>query len=119
MESAAVYTRAMLFRFLKVKKAIKEARQNPGGFAGGEVVDVLLGLLWIPIILALAVLVLFFLLGFTTVLGGPFGLFKVLFILAVIIALVLFSIIRPIIRLVRRGTKRAVDTAANVIRKRL
>ncbi len=88
---------------------IKEGRRDPGGLAGDETKDVLIGLLLIPALGILLWLALMFILGFTTLLGGPMGFFKFIFILSLIGTVVLGTIVRKLLGLVRRGTKQVVD----------
>ena len=95
---------------------VKEARRDPGGFVGGEVAEAAMGLIMIPIVIALAGLILFFILGFTTLLGGPMLFFKILFVIGVFVSLILYMIIRPILRIIRRGAKRAVDAGVRTVR---
>ncbi len=108
----------MLFKLLKIRKATKEIKQDAGGFVAGEVAETVIeGLLLIPGLIALGALVLFFILGFTTLLGGPMGFFKFLFILSVVVLLSIIAMLRPIIRLLKRGTKRAVDHTVSKIKE--
>lgn len=88
---------------------VKEARQDPGKFAAGEAAEFAIGLLVVPMVIVLCALALFFILGFTTLLGGPMGLFKVLFVLGFFVSLVIVLILRPVVRFLRRTTRRAVD----------
>lgn len=108
----------MLFKLLKLRKNVKEVRKDPGGFAAGEAAGAVIEtVLLVPGLIALFGLVLFFILGFTTLLGGPMGFFKFLFIFGVFVLLVIIAMLRPIIRLLKRGTKRAVDAGVRTIKE--
>ncbi len=103
-----VYNASMLFRFLKIRKMIQEARQDPGKLAGDETKDMILGILILPAIGIFLWLALMFILGFTTLLGGPMGFFKFVFIVSVVGTVVLVSIVRKLLALVHRGARYAV-----------
>ncbi len=117
-DSAAgfLYTREMLFKLLRIRKTAKEIRQDTGGFVAGEVAETAIGILIIPGIVIVLFLALFFILGFTNLLGGPMGFFKFLFILGLVVSLGIVAILRPIIRLLKRGTKRAVDAGIKEVK---
>ena len=106
----------MLFRLFRIRKTVREVQKDAGGFAGDEVVGLFAGLLMIPVLLVLGALILFFLLGFTTLIGGPFGLFKVLFIVGAFVSFFIFIILRPIVLFFKKGTKRVVDQGIKTVR---
>lgn len=93
---------------------VREGKEDPGKLAGGEVGDLILGLAILPGIVTLTVLVLLFLLSFTTVLGGPFGLAKFFFWVILFGSVILGYTIVTLTRLARRMTKRAVDDTVKV-----
>lgn len=97
------------FKIFKIRKLVKEARENPGKLAGEEIRGVLWGLFIIPIVIAILGLVLFFLVGYTQVLGFQIGFFKFLFWLALFVGLTIFTVLRRIVRAV--GTKAQVGTS--------
>ena len=106
----------MLFKLLRIRKTVKEVRADAGGFVGEEVAGLLKGLLIIPVVLVLLALGLFFVLGFTTHLGGPMGFFKVLFVIGAFVTTTTFLVIYPIIRFVRRSTARVVKSGIKTVR---
>ncbi|MEI8175188.1 MAG: hypothetical protein WCG28_04535, partial [bacterium] len=61
----------MIFEILQIRKTVNEARENPGKFAGGKVGDFFVNMLIVPSLILFVILSSFFILGFTTFLGGP------------------------------------------------
>ncbi len=76
----------MIFQIIQIKKMASEAKENPGKFAGGQVGELFVGMLIVPSLIALLLLGSFFILGYTSWLGGPYGFFKFLFIISVFLA---------------------------------
>ncbi len=74
----------MIFKILKIRNSIKEARENPGKFGAGELVGLVKGVLVIPALIVLGVLVVLFIFGFTHVFGLPSGLARFFFIIFLI-----------------------------------
>jgi len=107
----------MLFRLFRLRKSAIEAKKDTGGFVSNEVGDALLGILIIPVVMVALALIGFFLLGFTGFLGGPFWLFKILFIVGVVVSLSVIAVLRPILRLIKHGTKRMVDRGVQGIKE--
>ncbi len=103
------------FKILKIRKTIKEARENPGALAGQEIRGVLWGLFVIPIIICALVVVLFFLIGYTEVLGFSWGFFKVLFWISLFVSLAIFSVVKKIIKTVGRGATVATKKVVEVV----
>ncbi len=101
------------FKLLQIRKNIKEARTNPGNFAGGQATELLWGILIIPIVIVVVVLGLFFIIGYTDVFGFQLGFFKFLFWVALIVSVTIFSVLRKVIkvasRIATKGTRRVVD----------
>jgi hypothetical protein len=106
----------MIFKMFRMRKTVREIRSDTGGFVADEAVGLVKGLLLIPVVIVLVGLALFFVLGFTTVLGGPLGLFKVLFIIGACVSVLVFAVIYPIIRFVRRSTARVVRRGVQSVR---
>jgi hypothetical protein len=104
----------MIFQIFKIRSMARDAKTDPGGFVGGGVADAFVGMLITPLIVAIGVLVLLFLLSFTTVLGGPFGLAKFFFFVVLFGTYMLFSIIRKLSRVAKKVTKQAVDKTIKV-----
>jgi len=87
----------MLFQIIKMRKMVKEGKENPGEFASSSVSDFITGILITPIIITLIVLVILFLLSFTAVFGGPFGIAKFFFFVILFGTIILFYFISKII----------------------
>ncbi len=90
----------ILFKIFHIKKILKEARQNPSRLAGDEVKDALWGIVMIPLVIGILGVTLFFILGYTHLLGFQWGFFKFLFWLSLIVSYIIFSIVRRIVRTV-------------------
>lgn len=69
----------MLFTIIKVGLKGRSFRNNPNNFAQEAVMETGLSLILLPVITAVIILVLLFILSFTHLLGGPYGLAKVFF----------------------------------------
>lgn len=94
----------ILFKILHIKKLVKEARENPSALAGNEVGDALWGIVLIPLIIGIIGIILFFIMGYTSLFGFQFGFFKFLFWLSLIIGFIIFSIIRRLVKSVSKST---------------
>ena len=92
----------------------RDGKANPGDLIGGGVADAFVGMLITPLVIAIGVLILLFLLSFTTVLGGPFGLAKFFFFVVLFGTYMLFTIIRKLSRVAKKVTKQAVDKTIKV-----
>lgn len=96
----------MLIEIIKVGFQGRKAYKHPGEFAGEAVTDVALSVLILPILGALALVVLLFLLSFTHLLGGPYFLAKVFFWLLIVGYAIIGLPIYLYYRLVRRISKK-------------
>ena len=94
----------MIFQIFHIKRIINDAKENPSGLAGNEAKDVLWGIVLIPLIIAILGIILFFIIGYTHLLGFQFGFFKFLFWLSLIVGYIIFSVIRRIIKSVSKST---------------
>jgi uncharacterized Tic20 family protein len=105
------------FKILHFRKMFKEARSNPSGLAGEQVREILWGIVTIPLVLAVIIVALFFIIGYTDLFGFQFGFFKLLFWIALVVGFTIFSLIRKIIfsigRGASRGTKRVIDAVVS------
>lgn len=104
----------MIFRVLKIKNMVRDAKENPGNFASGEIGDLFMGLFIMPIISAVLLLGGLFILGFTEVLGGPYSFFRFFFWLAIFCIFFFFYLLRKMYKLVKSTTKNAVDQTIKV-----
>lgn len=101
------------FKILQIRKNIKEARENPSTFAGGQTKDFLWGIFLLPLVICILVLGLFFVLGYTELFGSHLGFFKFLFWVALIVSFLIFSLFRRIIgvasKIATKQTRRVVE----------
>lgn len=104
----------MIFRVLKIKNMVRDARENPGHFAGGEIGDLFMGIFIMPIISAILLLGGLFVLGFTTLLGGPYSFFRFFFWISIFCVFFFFYLLQKMYKLVKNTTKNAVDKTIKV-----
>jgi len=104
----------MIFRVLQIRKMIREGKEDPGKFAGGQAGDLFMGLLLMPIISAVLLLGGLFILGYTPLLGGPFGFFKFFFWLSIFCVFFFFMILRKVYKMIKNTTKSAVNDTIKV-----
>lgn len=107
----------MIFKILKIRQMVKEGTENPSEFAGGQASDFIVGLLIAPLVIAIAVLVLLFILSYTTLLGGPFGFAKFFFYVVLFGALAFGSLVWKLSKLTKQMTRSAVDKTISVTAK--
>lgn len=107
----------MIFQIFKIRKMVREGTENPGKFAGGQASDLLVGLFIIPLIISIFVLVLLFLLSYTSVLGGPFGLAKFFFYIVLFGTITFCSLIYKLSKLAKVTTNKVVDETIQVTSK--
>lgn len=98
-----------------MRKTVREVRDDTGGFVADEVVGLLKGFLIIPVVIVGIALALFFILGFTTLLGGPMGFFKVLFILGAFVSITIGAVVYPLVRFAKRSARRITRSTIRVV----
>lgn len=103
------------FKVLHIRKMVNEARANPSGLAGEQVREVLWGIVMIPLVISIVIIGLFFVIGYTDVLGFQLGFFKVLFWVALVVATAIFSVLRKIIVSIGRGASRATKSVVDAV----
>ena len=91
-----------------------EVKQDPAKFAGGQAGDLFLDMLIAPSIITLILLIIFFIFGFTSLLGGPFLFFKVPFFLILSAVFCISYFLGKIYRFIKSVTKNAVDSTIKV-----
>lgn len=97
----------MLFTIIKTGLQGRQFQKDPSGFVASGVKETALSILIIPVVIAIIILGLLFTLGFTELLGGPFGLAKFFFFI-LLIGYGLISIpIYFFYKLVKRASKKA------------
>lgn len=74
----------MLFTIIKTGLKGREFQKNPSSFVESGVKETALSILIIPAVIAILILILLFILSFTHLLGGPFGLAKFFFFILLI-----------------------------------
>lgn len=100
----------MIFRMITIYKNVKEGRKDPAGFGRDQLIDTIKGFVIPFVIIGGLILVLFGLLGFSGVLGvGPFGFFKVIFVLGLLVFLVWLFILRIIFSSLKNVLNKAKD----------
>ena len=108
----------MIFGILKTYKDVRKGMNDPTGLGQDIALDVLKAPLILFTIAGIAGLVLFFILGWTELLSGPFGFFKFLFwflaIPFVILEIIFWKLFSSFKRLVQRAKNR-VDERVNAI----
>ncbi len=68
-----------MFRLYSLYKMWKEGTSDPKGFAKGQVLDAILGALIVPVVALILFLAFLFILSYTHLLGGPYGVAKFFF----------------------------------------
>jgi len=104
----------MIFKVFKIRNMIKEGKENPGKFAGNQAGELLMSMFVMPIISAIVFLGGLLVLGFTTLLGGPYGLAKFLFYIVLFFTFFLSLILRKVYLLVKKSTKNTVEQTIKV-----
>lgn len=104
----------MLFQIIKIKNMAHDASRDPGRLAAGLAGEALLGILIVPAISTLLFLALFFVLGYTHLLGGPFGFFRFLFIVFTLCVISVSWLLWKVHRAVRRATRHTVNSTLKV-----
>lgn len=104
----------MILKVLKIRKTMKELKEDPSKLAGEEVGGFFIGMILGPALIPFLILILLFILGFTGLIGGPFGLFKFLFFLFLIPSIGVFLILFKAYKIIKGGAKKAVDNTLKV-----
>jgi len=69
----------LIFDIFKTRKLYKEVKENPGKVVAGQLSGLMFGLVLVPVIVVGVILALLFVLGFTSLILGPFIIAKILF----------------------------------------
>ena len=102
----------MIFRVFHVYKNVKEGVKNPTGFAHDEALGILRGAIIPPTVLGALLVILFFLLGYSSFWFGPSGFFKVISIISSIAWIIWFLITRILLTFAKqilRHSKQKAD----------
>ena len=105
----------MLFQILHIRSTVKELKEDPGKFAGGQAGELMMGIVMLPIIILVLGLAFLFILAFTKLLGGPYLFFKIIFFIGFFVSLGICHLLYSVTSLVRRVTKRAVNKTVETI----
>ena len=106
----------MLFQIFQVRGMVKDAKENPGNFAGAQARDVILGIVILPLVIVVLGLVFLFVLAFTKFFGGPYLFFKIIFFIGLFASLGIGFIIYKLTSVLRSTTKKVVNKTAENIR---
>ncbi len=93
-----------LFKIFQLKKTLREVRENPSAFAGGQMREFLWGVFILPLLIVGGILILFFIMGYTDVFGFHYGIFKILFWITIVVAGIFLLMLRLSIRLLGKKT---------------
>jgi len=101
----------MIFRVFHVYKNLKEGTKNPTGFAHDEALGLLKSVIIPPTVIGALLVVLFFLLGYSSFWFGPSGFFKVLSVIASIAWVIWFLITRTLLVFAKQILRHAKQKA--------
>ncbi len=108
----------MLMKIFFIGRAIKEAKNDPSGFASSNTKEAIWGIFIIPIIILALGLIFLFILSFTHLLGGPYLFFKIIFFIGLFFSSIFFMIVYKLISKIGNTTKKVVSkTIDNVSNK--
>jgi membrane protein implicated in regulation of membrane protease activity len=105
----------MIFKILKIRKSIREARENPGKFGAGELMDLVKGVLVVPALVVLGVLVILFIFGFTHIIGAPSGLARFFFVLFLIPTVIVSIFINRLLNSFKNRSAQFVNTTVKKV----
>ena len=103
----------MLMKIFFIGKAIREAKNDPSGFASSQTKETIWAIFIIPIIILALGLVFLFILSFTHMLGGPYLFFKIIFFIGLFFSSVFFVIVYELISKIGNTTKKVVSKTIN------
>lgn len=100
----------LILKIFKIKRIIREAKENPSALAGDETADLVQDIFIIPIISLVVSSIITYLLGYTDVIFnlGPFGFFKFLFWILILITIFVFILFKTIRKAVKNITERTI-----------
>lgn len=104
----------MIFRTIGIVCKGNQFRKDPSGFLQDEAKGFLNGLVFLPMIAPAFFVILFFVLGYTDLLTGPYGFFKFVFWVFFIPFVIILAIIVKAMRIVRRASKQAIEKTIHV-----
>lgn len=99
----------MLFRILQFRNMAKEGLNDPKGFAKGQAKEAIIGALMVPVIGLILFLALLFVLSYTQLLGGPYGVAKFFFWLLTIAYAIGGFVIYTIYSTIKKAVKNVKD----------
>ena len=107
----------MLLKILHIRSTIKDIKTNPGNFAESQASDVIMGILILPIVIAILGLAFLFALAFTKFLGGPYLFFKIIFFIGLFTSSIIGFIIYKLTLVLSNTTKKVInETVENVVK---
>lgn len=111
-----LYTLGMILKLFELRKQYREARRDPSGFASGQFMGILKGVLVVWKIILLLPLLVFGVFSFTTIFGGPYEWMRWVFFLWLIGWIVMMLILRIIVKVIERNVKKVSDATMSKIR---
>ena len=102
-----------------ISRAIKEAKDNPSGFASSQTKEAIWGIFIIPIIILVLGLAFLFILSFTHLLGGPYFFFKIIFFIGLFFSSIFFVIVYKLISKIGNTTKKVVSKTINNVSNKM
>lgn len=104
----------MIFKFISIAFKGNQFRKNPSEFLQEEAKGFVNGLVFMPMVVPGLFVLLFFLLGYTGLLTGPYGFFKFLFWIAFIPFVIIFWLLLKATRIIKRASKSAIHETIKV-----
>ncbi len=99
----------MIFRIISIAFKGNKFRQDPKGFLGEEADGFLNSMFILPFIVPSLFIIFFFILGFTSLLSGPYGFFKFVFFITFIPFVIFASIIFRALKTIKRANKKVIN----------
>lgn len=104
----------MILQVIKIAFKGNDFRKDPKGFAMDETNGFLNGMILMPFLFPSLLVILFFILGYTSLLTGPYGFFKFVFWVTFIpLSIFLYFIINTL-KMIKRTNKNVADNVINV-----
>lgn len=104
----------MIIQIVKIAFKGKQFRNNPANFMQDEANGFLNGLVFLPFFVSGLFVILFFILGFTTLLTGPYGFFKFIFFITFIPFILFLYIVLKTLKIIKRMNKNILNETIKV-----
>jgi len=103
----------IIFNIFKIRKLIKEAKENPGKVASEELSGALVGMVFVPIVIFSVILILLFIFGFTNLFFGASLIAKILFYIILVLYIILILLVRSILRKIKKHTESVTNNTVD------